>query len=97
MVVYPATIMVAPGVILHEHGSKLPIGEPGGGHSERVARLHEMLVAAGFDAPVRDDIRDEIWLKLWGNVCFNPLERADRGDHRRDRHRSRNRGQSAGR
>ena len=32
-----------------------------------------MLVAGGFDAPVRDDIRDEIWLKLWGNVCFNPL------------------------
>jgi 2-dehydropantoate 2-reductase len=73
LVVYPATAMVAPGVIHHDHGSKLPIGEPGGGHSERVDRLHEMLVAAGFDAPVRDDVRDEIWLKLWGNVCFNPL------------------------
>jgi 2-dehydropantoate 2-reductase len=73
LVVYPATAMVAPGVIRHEHGSKLPIGEPGGGPSERVDRLHEMLVAGGFDAPVRNDIRDEIWLKLWGNVCFNPL------------------------
>jgi len=73
LVVYPATTMVAPGVIRHEHGSKLPIGEPRGGHSERVTRLHEMLVAGGFDAPIRDDIRDEIWLKLWGNVCFNPL------------------------
>jgi 2-dehydropantoate 2-reductase len=73
LVVYPATTTVAPGVIHHDHGSKLPIGEPGGGHSERVDRLHEMLVAGGFDAPVRDDIRDEIWLKLWGNVCFNPV------------------------
>ncbi len=73
LVVYPATAMVAPGVIHHDHGSQLPIGEPAGGRSERVDRLHEMLVAGGFDAPVRDDIRDEIWLKLWGNVCFNPL------------------------
>jgi 2-dehydropantoate 2-reductase len=73
LVVYPATAIVAPGVIHHDHGSKLPIGEPGGGRSDRVERLHEMLVAGGFDAPVRDDIRDEIWLKLWGNVCFNPL------------------------
>jgi 2-dehydropantoate 2-reductase len=73
LVVYPATEMVAPGIIRHEHGSKLPIGEPGGGRSARVDRLHELLVAGGFDAPVRDDIRDEIWLKLWGNVCFNPL------------------------
>jgi 2-dehydropantoate 2-reductase len=73
MVVYPATHMVGPGIIRHEHGSKLPIGEPGGGRSARVDRLHEMLDAAGFDAPVRDDIRDEIWLKLWGNVCFNPV------------------------
>jgi 2-dehydropantoate 2-reductase len=73
LVVYPATEMVAPGIIRHEHGSKLPIGEPGGGRSARVDRLHELLVAGGFDAPVRDDIRDEIWLKLWGNMCFNPL------------------------
>ncbi len=73
LVVFPATATVAPGVIRHEHGSKLPVGEPGGGRSERVVCLHEMLTAGGFDAPVRDDIRDEIWLKLWGNVCFNPL------------------------
>jgi 2-dehydropantoate 2-reductase len=73
LVVFPATVMVAPGIIRHEHGSKLPIGEPAGGRSERVDRLHELLAAGGFDAPVRDDIRDEIWLKLWGNVCFNPL------------------------
>jgi 2-dehydropantoate 2-reductase len=73
LVVFPATEMIAPGVIRHDHGSKLPLGEPGGGHSDRVVRLHEMLVAADFDAPIRDDIRDEIWLKLWGNLCFNPI------------------------
>ena len=73
LVVYPATAMLVPGVIVHVHGSKLPVGEPGGGRSGRVVRLHEMLVGGGFDAPIRDDIRDEIWLKLWGNVCFNPL------------------------
>lgn len=73
VVVFPATEAVAPGVIRHDHGSKLPLGEPGGGRSERLARLQQMLVDAGFDAPIRDDIRDEIWLKLWGNVCFNPL------------------------
>jgi 2-dehydropantoate 2-reductase len=73
LVVFPATEMVAPGVIRHDHGSKLPLGEPGGGRSDRVVRLHEILVASDFDAPIREDIRDEIWLKLWGNLCFNPL------------------------
>jgi 2-dehydropantoate 2-reductase len=73
LVVFPATQMIAPGVIRHDHGSKLPVGEPGGGRGEPVVRLHGMLAAAGFDAPIRDDIRDEIWLKLWGNLCFNPL------------------------
>ena len=73
LVVFPATAMVAPGVIRHDHGSKLPVGEPCGGRSDRVVRLHEMLVASDFDAPIRDDIRDEVWLKLWGNLCFNPI------------------------
>jgi 2-dehydropantoate 2-reductase len=73
LVVFPAAEVVAPGVIRHEHGRKFPIGEPAGGTSERVMRLHEMLVAGNLEAPVRSDIRDEVWLKLWGNVCFNPL------------------------
>jgi 2-dehydropantoate 2-reductase len=73
LVVFPATETVAPGVVRHDHGSKLPVGEPRGGRSERVVRLREMLVASNFDAPIRDDIRDEVWLKLWGNLCFNPL------------------------
>jgi 2-dehydropantoate 2-reductase len=72
-VVLPATEIVAPGVIRHEHGRKFPLGEPGGGRSARVEALREMLVAGGLDAPVRDDIRDEIWLKLCGNMCFNPI------------------------
>jgi 2-dehydropantoate 2-reductase len=72
-VVYPAAEVIAPGVIRHEHGRKFPIGEPGGGRSARIEQLHLLLARAGLDAPIRDDIRDEIWLKLWGNLCFNPI------------------------
>ncbi|TMH30376.1 MAG: 2-dehydropantoate 2-reductase [Betaproteobacteria bacterium] len=72
-VVYPAAEVVAPGVVRHEHGRKFPIGEPDGTRSDRLERFHEAMEAAGLDAPVRDDIRDEIWLKLWGNLCFNPV------------------------
>jgi len=72
-VVFPATDIIAPGVIRHEHGGKFPIGEPAGELTPRIERLQEMLAAAGFDAPIRSDIRDEIWLKLWGNLCFNPV------------------------
>lgn len=72
-VVFPATEIVAPGVIRHEHGGRFPIGEPDGRRTPRIERLHAMFEAAGFDAPIRSDIRDEIWLKLWGNLCFNPV------------------------
>jgi 2-dehydropantoate 2-reductase len=72
-VVLPATSLIAPGVIRHEHGKRFPIGEPDGRRTPRVERLHEILVAGGLEAPIRDDIRDEIWLKLCGNVCFNPI------------------------
>ena len=72
-VVFPATEIVAPGVIRHEHGGKFPIGEPSGARTARIEQLHDMLEAAGFEAPIRSDIRDEIWLKLWGNLCFNPV------------------------
>ncbi len=72
-VVFPAAEVVAPGVVQHEHGRKFPIGEPDGRTTERIEALHRMLTEAGFDAPIRSDIRDEIWLKLWGNVCFNPV------------------------
>jgi 2-dehydropantoate 2-reductase len=72
-VVYPATEVVEPGVIRHVYGDKFPIGEPGGEKSQRCERFSEMMAAAGLRAPVLDNIRDEIWLKLWGNLCFNPI------------------------
>jgi 2-dehydropantoate 2-reductase len=72
-VVLPAAEVVAPGVIRHEHGRKFPIGERDGARTPRIERLHQAMVAAELDAPIRDDIRNEIWLKLWGNVCFNPV------------------------
>jgi 2-dehydropantoate 2-reductase len=72
-VLYPAAEIIEPGVIKHVYGKKFPIGEPDGSRSERVRRLSEMMVSADLDAPVRENIRDEIWLKLWGNLCFNPI------------------------
>ncbi|MGO4714725.1 2-dehydropantoate 2-reductase [Bradyrhizobium sp. 2TAF24] len=72
-IVYPATELEAPGVIRHVYGDRFPIGEPSGEISADVTRLSEMFARAGLQAPVLDRIRDEIWLKLWGNVCFNPI------------------------
>src|SRR5579872_932456 len=72
-VVYPATEVAEPGVIQHIYGDKFPIGEPDGTLSERVERFSQLMEGAGFKAPIRDNIRDEIWLKLWGNLCFNPI------------------------
>jgi 2-dehydropantoate 2-reductase len=72
-VLYPAAEIAAPGVIKHVYGNKFPIGEPSGERTPRIERLHEIMTEAGFDAPIREDIRDEIWLKLWGNLCFNPI------------------------
>ena len=72
-IVYPATEVVEPGIIQHIYGDKFPIGEPNGQRSERVQELSDMMTAAGLRAPVMDNIRDEMWLKLWGNLCFNPI------------------------
>lgn len=72
-VVYPATEVVAPGVIKHVYGDKFPLGEPDGSRSERVEALSALMQEAGLRAPVLDSIRDEIWLKLWGNLSFNPV------------------------
>jgi len=72
-VVYPATDIVSPGVVRHTYGDKFSLGEPDGSKSERCRKLSEALEAGGFDAPVLDDVRSEIWLKLWGNLCFNPI------------------------
>jgi 2-dehydropantoate 2-reductase len=72
-IVYPATEIEAPGVIRHVYGDRFPIGEPSGEMTSDVQRLSEAFTGAGMQAPVLDRIRDEIWLKLWGNVCFNPI------------------------
>ncbi len=72
-IVYPATEVVEPGVIQHVYGDKFPLGEPSGEATERAQRLSALFAAAGLKAPVIDNIRDEIWLKLWGNLCFNPI------------------------
>jgi 2-dehydropantoate 2-reductase len=72
-VVYPAAEVVAPGVIEHTYGDRFTLGEPDGTRSPRIVALSQALQAAGFKAPVRPRIRDEIWIKLWGNMAFNPL------------------------
>jgi 2-dehydropantoate 2-reductase len=72
-IVYPATEIEAPGVIRHVYGNNFPLGEPSGEITPDVKNLSDLFVAAGMKAPVLDRIRDEIWLKLWGNVCFNPI------------------------
>ncbi|HEX8478874.1 MAG TPA: 2-dehydropantoate 2-reductase [Telluria sp.] len=72
-VVYPAAELVAPGVIRHIEGNRFPLGELDGSNSERVARVSAVFEKAGFKSPVLDDIRAEIWLKLWGNLSFNPI------------------------
>ena len=77
-VVYPAAELVAPGVIQHVEGNRFPVGEPDGTPSERVARVAACFVAAGLKSPVLEDIRSEIWLKLWGNMTFNPISALSR-------------------
>ena len=72
-IVYPATEIEAPGVVRHVYGNQFPLGEPSGEHSDDIHRLSALFVAAGMKAPVLDRIRDEMWLKLWGNVCLNPI------------------------
>ncbi len=72
-IVYPATEVVAPGVIQHVFGDKFTLGEPSNERTPRVEKISRFFEASGMDAPVLDRIRDEIWLKLWGNVSFNPI------------------------
>jgi len=72
-VVYPASELVAPGVVKHIEGDRFPVGELDGTSSERVLRVSACFSEAGFKAPVLDNIRAEIWLKLWGNLTFNPI------------------------
>jgi 2-dehydropantoate 2-reductase len=72
-VVYPAAEVLAPGELRHVENDRFSLGEPDDTKSERVLALSRAFVAAGFKAPVKSDIRTEIWVKLWGNVAFNPI------------------------
>ena len=72
-VVYPATEIIRPGVIKHVEGNRFSLGEPSGIQSERISQISKALVSAGLKAPIRNNIRQEIWTKLIGNLAFNPL------------------------
>ena len=72
-VVYPSCEVVEPGVVRHLSGDRFVLGEPSGERSERIRGLASLLSDAGLRAPLRRRLRDEIWIKLWGNVAFNPL------------------------
>ncbi|OIN47225.1 2-dehydropantoate 2-reductase [Pseudomonas azotoformans] len=72
-VVFPSCTVLSPGVIKHMSGSRIVFGEPAGGDSERVETLTKVFREAGFDAHAHANVREEIWLKLLGNACFNPV------------------------
>ena len=72
-IAYPAAIIAEPGVIRHVEGNRFPVGELDGAETERVRQVSEAFTEAGFKARILDDIRSEIWLKLWGNLTFNPI------------------------
>ena len=72
-VVYPATTLPAPGVVRHIEQDRFTLGEPDGSKSERVQMLSQMFTKAGFKAPASTHIRNDMWIKLWGNMVFNPL------------------------
>ncbi|MGH3630524.1 MAG: 2-dehydropantoate 2-reductase, partial [Sciscionella sp.] len=72
-VVYPAAIIESPGVIRHFEGTRFSIGEPDGSSSRRCAAFSEAAIAGGLKCPVEAKLRDDIWIKLMGNVAFNPI------------------------
>lgn len=71
-VAYPATELVSPGVVRHIEGTRFAIGEPDGSSSDRCRAISEAFVAGGLKCPIESRIRDQLWLKLIGNVAFNP-------------------------
>ena len=72
-IAYPAATITEPGVIKHIEGNRFPVGELDGRDSDRVRMISGLFEEAGFKSRVLDDIRSEIWLKLWGNLTFNPI------------------------
>ncbi len=72
-IAYPAATIAEPGVIQHVEGNRFPVGELDGSESDRVNQVSGLFTEAGFKSRVLTDIRSEIWLKLWGNLTFNPI------------------------
>ena len=72
-VVYPAASIASPGIVRHTEGDRYPLGELDGTTTERITHIAQAFTTAGLKAPVLDNIRAEIWLKLWGNLSFNPI------------------------
>ncbi len=72
-IVYFATDIVEPGVVRHTEGNRISLGEPDGTRSDRSRQIAEALIAAGLRCPVTTRIRQEIWVKILGNVAFNPI------------------------
>jgi 2-dehydropantoate 2-reductase len=86
-IVYFATEITAPGVIQHNAGDRITLGEPDGARSDRCRRIAETLIASGLRCPVTAHIRQEIWVKILGNASLNPvsaLTRATLGEMLRD-------------
>ncbi len=72
-VIYPSTTLVEPGIVMHIEGTRFAIGEPDGSKSERCRRLADSFIKAGLRCPIRTDIRHDMWVKLMGNVAYNPI------------------------
>jgi 2-dehydropantoate 2-reductase len=72
-IVYPSTIIAEPGVIEHLEGTRLALGEPDGSKSERCRKIADVFIKAGLRCPIRTDIRHDMWVKLMGNVAYNPI------------------------
>ena len=72
-VLWQAAELESPGVVVHAYGDRMPLAEPSGERTERITALSDVLIKAGLKAPVRPNLRPEIWLKLWGNLSFNPV------------------------
>ena len=72
-IAYPAAEITQPGTIRHVEGSRFPIGELDGSESARARAISDLLTRAGFKSPILENFRSELWLKLWGNLTFNPI------------------------
>jgi 2-dehydropantoate 2-reductase len=72
-VVYASTELERPGVVRHMEGTRFPIGEPDRTISERCQQFSDAMIEGGLKCPVEDDLRESIWVKLMGNVAFNPI------------------------